>query len=230
MDDNGLARIIAEAQRGDPAAHEALVDRYAKRLYGFFYRVLGQRNDAEDLMQEVFLRVVRMIAAYRDDGRFEPWLFRIAANLARDRIRTVRRTPTRVALDNDDGEGPSSFDAASTEDSAPHLRMEREEESDRLNAALAQLPEWEREVVMLRHFSQLSFKEIADLMGTPLGTALARAHRGLERLRQIMEGTGMPGGAESPEGRFDPGIAAEGGCGPSRSRAAAVQRNDRGSG
>lgn len=183
--DESLTRIIADAQRGDAAAHEALVDRYASRLYGFFYRLLGNRDDAEDLMQEVFLRLVRMIAAYRDDGRFEPWLFRIAANLARDKIRSARRTPPRVSLETSEGEGiERDWDS---NEGGPDARMERAEDVDRLNAALARLPEWEREVILLRHFSQLSFKEIADLMGTPLGTALARAHRGLEHLKELMD-------------------------------------------
>lgn len=198
VEPSALARIIADAQRGDPAAHEALVDRYSGRLYGFFYRLLGRRDDAEDLMQEVFLRLVRMLAAYRDDGRFEPWLFRIAANLARDRIRSNRRTPLRVSLDGD--EADEFAPQADAGDDGPSRRMEREEDADRLNAALASLPEWEREVLMLRHFSHMSFKEIADLMGTPLGTALARAHRGLERLKELMSGDASPGESRETHG------------------------------
>src|SRR5262245_10493020 len=95
VDGKPLAAIIAGAQRGDAAALEALVDRYSSRLFGFFFRMGGRRDEAEDQMQEVFVRLVRMIGSYKDDGRFESWLFRIAANLARDRIRRSRRSPVR---------------------------------------------------------------------------------------------------------------------------------------
>ncbi|MCK6486224.1 MAG: sigma-70 family RNA polymerase sigma factor [Phycisphaerae bacterium] len=186
MNDESLRVIIAGAQRGDRAALAALVERYAGRLFGFFYHMTGRRDDAEEMMQEVFLRVVRMIGAYSDHGRFEPWLFRIAANLTRDRIRRDRRSPMVCVTESDEPDGdplPGAFT-----DESPADRSEQNEEIDRLNAALAQLPEAERQVVMLRHFSQMSFKEIAELMGTPLGTALARAHRGLARLRVLMEG------------------------------------------
>lgn len=186
MNDESLRVIIAGAQRGDQAALAALVDRYAGRLFGFFYRMTGRRDDAEEMMQEVFLRVVRMIGAYSDQGRFEPWLFRIAANLTRDRIRRDRRSPLVSMAEPDDPDAdplPGAFTAQT-----PTELTEQSEEIDRLNAALTRLPEAERQVVMLRHFSQMSFKEIAELMGTPLGTALARAHRGLARLRTLMEG------------------------------------------
>ena len=185
MDERPLAAIIAQAQRGDAAALEALVDRYGHRLFGFFYRLAGHRNDAEDLTQEVFVRVVRMVAAYKDDGRFEAWLFRIAANLARDRIRRSRRMPPRLLTDSDDSAEDPLLDVA--HDASPAEPLERAEDVDRLNAALEQLPDAEREIIMLRHFSQLSFKEIADMLGLPLGTALARSHRGLLRLRGLME-------------------------------------------
>lgn len=186
MDGKPLAAIIADAQRGDPAALSALVDQYSDRLFGFFFRMAGHRTEAEDLMQEVFLRVVRMIGSYKDEGRFEPWLFRIAANLARDRIRRIRRSPARMTAAGDDPEGDPLSEIAG-EAERPDHPLERSEDVERLNAALEQLPDGEREVIMLRHFSQLSFKAIAELLSVPLGTALARSHRGLQRLRNLME-------------------------------------------
>ncbi len=192
MEGEALAEAIRSAQRGDSRAYDQLVDWYSGRLFGFLFRLTGSRHDAEDLMQEVFVRLVRMIAAYSHDGRFEAWLFRIAANLARDRarraVRSPRATPGGGTGGYDDGAAGDPFeDIADRPQESGLSRMQAAEDSDRLNAALAALSESEREVILLRHFSQLSFKEIADLMNTPLGTALARGHRGLQRLRELME-------------------------------------------
>lgn len=187
-----LEAVIERAQRLDPDAFDTLVDAYGQRLFGFLYRFTQAREEAEDLLQEVFLRVVRTLPDYTHEGRFEGWLFRIAANLARDRIRRVRRRPTIVSMSSGDDEsndpehGPD-WDHADERESSPEQPAIHREEVDRMHTALAQLPDAEREVIMLRHYSVLSFAEIAELMGTPLGTALARAHRGLAKLRKIME-------------------------------------------
>lgn len=188
-----LDQIIRQAQNRDPAALDALVERYSSRLYGFVFRFTSSRDDSEDLVQEVFVRVVRMIGQYEHDGRFEAWLFRIAANLARDRVRKLGRTPRTGSLDDmtdADGHGRGEIESPRLLDPArPDGGMEFDEDVDRLQIALRQLPAAEREVVMLRHFSELSFADIAEIMGTPLGTALARAHRGLAKLRKLMEST-----------------------------------------
>ncbi|MFH1573590.1 MAG: sigma-70 family RNA polymerase sigma factor [Acidobacteriota bacterium] len=188
-----LAALIERAQRLDPDAYDALVDAYGQRLFGFLYRMTGNREDAEDLLQEVFLRMVRMLGRYTHQGRFEAWLFRIAANLGRDRIRGARRTPTVISMsggtaDEGDSVSEADWERAAPDDARPDEPLVRREQIGRLEAALGQLSEAEREVIMLRHYSELSFAEIARVMDTPLGTALARAHRGLARLRRIMEG------------------------------------------
>ncbi len=189
MDSDALAAAILGAQRGNAVSFDLLVDQFSGRVFGFLYRLTGSRSDSEDLMQEVFVRLVRMIGAYQHDGRFEAWLFRIAANLCRDRVRKAMRTPKHFSIDaGSDGEGESSASAlippAATDGADAGLI--RREDVDALGRALAELPEAERMVIMLRHFSDMSFREIAETMGTPLGTALARAHRALARLRELM--------------------------------------------
>lgn len=190
MDGESLDQAIKGAQHGDGASMDLLVEHFAGRVFGFLFRMTGSRHDAEDLMQEVFVRLVRMIGVYQHDGRFEAWIFRIAANLVRDRLRRARRGPRFVA-----GALSSDADAVDRSDNGEDFvgvevpvdaGLVLSEELDALNAALARLPEAEREVVMLRHFSQMSFREIAEATGVPLGTALARGHRGLNRLREIM--------------------------------------------
>ena len=186
------ADLIHRAKRLEPAAFDTLIDAYSKPLYGYFYRLTGSRNEAEDLLQELFVRVVRSIRRYRDDGRFEAWIYRIAANLVRDGLRkqkTARahfRQPQTPAEDDSEQADPLSK-LPDTSDDGPAARMSRTEQTDLLQVALDRLPDHERETICLRHFSQMSFQQIADLLDVPLGTVLARAHRGLKRLRELME-------------------------------------------
>ncbi len=187
-----LAELVGRAQQLDEEALERIVELYSPRLYGFAYRLTGKRLEAEDLVQDVFVRLIGTISKYVHDGRFDAWLFRIAVNLVRDRLRQLRRNPLqRLGLaavsQDDDGDEPGAEAIRKPEEKDPERRMEVVEELDRLQQALARLPQPEREVVMLRHYGDLSFAEIARLMETPLGTALARAHRGLVKLREWME-------------------------------------------
>ncbi|NOX58488.1 MAG: RNA polymerase sigma factor [Planctomycetes bacterium] len=186
---NELADLIRRAQVRDPAAFDSLIDAYGVRLHGYLFRLTGSRDDADDLLQELFLRVVRMIRSYEHDSRFEGWLFRIATNLVRDRIRRAGRGPQVVSLqpaDNDDGGRLRLAEPDDPMAPSPDASMQLADDVDALQKGLAQLPEAEREVIMLRHFSDLSFAEISTAMGTPLGTALARAHRGLAKLKAFM--------------------------------------------
>lgn len=185
---NQWESIIRRAQSLDPEAFDAIVGEYSVRLYGFLRRLMGGREDAEELVQEVFVRVVRTIGDYEHDGRFEAWLFRIARNLARDDFRRQRRSPGIVSLDGAPlGDSFGSDDPIDPTDQRPFGGLERSEDADRLQVALNRLPEAEREVILMRHYGQMSFQDIAETMGTPLGTALARAHRGLAKLRAWME-------------------------------------------
>ncbi|HNQ22805.1 MAG TPA: sigma-70 family RNA polymerase sigma factor [Phycisphaerae bacterium] len=186
-----LPSMIRRAQRLEPEAFEWLVDAYSARLYGFLWRLTGNRAEAEDLVQEVFVRVVRAIGGYQEDGRFDAWLFRIAANLARDRIRRLHRGREAAFVDEEEGEEPVevSRERAATEvvHADPSAALELGEDMERLERALTTLPSAERQVILLRHYGNMSFAEVAEAMGTPLGTALARAHRGLRKLRSVME-------------------------------------------
>lgn len=190
MDAAELTVLIGRAQKREAAAFDTLVDLYASRLYGYFYRLTANREDAEDLLQELFVRLVRMIEHYEHDGRFDGWLFRIATNLVRDRVRRSRKARAAGLDPVSARETHESERLANMSDGSilqPIESLNRSEQVDRLQWAIGQLGEAEREVILLRHFSQLSFREIADQMGTPLGTALARAHRGLAHLRGLME-------------------------------------------
>lgn len=189
---SSLDEIIASAQRGQHGAFDKLVEEYAPRLYGFAYRYTGSTPDAEDIAQEVFLKLVRSIATYSHEQHFEAWLFRIAMNVIRDRARTAgRRIQTEsLASISDIAEG--EFDAVANEPDDASSRSDTTsatspEDSQLLHGYINQLPEPERMVILLRHYADLSFAEISNMMDAPLGTSLARAHRGLAKLRQWME-------------------------------------------
>jgi len=180
-----LNDLVRRCQQREVAAFDTLADMYSLRLYGFMYKFTGSREDAQDLTQEVFVRVVRTIADYQHSDRFESWLFRIAANLARDRLRKLRSAPALETW-NEENEQHGSRECV-RKGSGESGDSEQAEAAGRVHACLAKLPDAEREVVLLRFYSDLGFAEIAELMGTPLGTALARAHRGLSKMRGWME-------------------------------------------
>ena len=174
------------AQAGDPGAYRELLDMYGRRLYGYFLRATGSHHDAEDLLGEVMLRLVSKLDKYDDRGRFEPWLFRIAANMVRDRIRRSKANPMPASLSIDSEAGASRADQLMAETGRIDAGLLAEETSEQLQRALLRLDETTREMILVRHFGQMSFKEIADLFQCPLGTALARVHRGLKALRRMM--------------------------------------------
>lgn len=189
-----LYDALRRASQHDPDALHTLVDAYHSRVFGLLYRLTGLREVAEDLLQETFLRLVRTIGRFspaREDGdglkQFEAWLFRIAANLARDHARRMRRRGPVGSLEAtvDNGE-PAAFDSAASPQPPPDERLMNLEAGERLTTSLAKLTDAEREIILLRHFSDLSFREIAAMLDVPLGTALARAHRALGRLRAEM--------------------------------------------
>ena len=189
MDPQRLRATIRQAQAGQPQAFEALLEAYGPRLFGYFYRATGRQHDAEDLLSEMMLRLVRRLGTYDDRGRFEPWLFRIAANMVRDRIRRVKASPPPASLSADDGEGGTSMGDQLAGQNVPiESGLLAAEASAELREALDKLDPTTREMILLRHFGEMSFREIADLLGCPLGTVLARVHRGVKALRKIMVG------------------------------------------
>lgn len=176
-----LTALVSLAKAGHSPAVEQLVETYAPRLYGLLYRMTGSTADAEDLLQETFVKMLRGLVIYQEDGRFEPWLFSIAANLARDWLRRKNRPAAAATAD------AAELANATADDPGPEMPLIRAEECDRLQRALRELSPNEREMVVLRFFSDLPFKEIAAALKIPLGTALARAHRALKHLRQRLQ-------------------------------------------
>ena len=159
---------------GDEAAFERLVDRHQRAVLHLCQRLLGQ-EESKDLFQEVFLQAYRSLPQLRAAGAFRNWLFRIAVRRARRRI-AARRPP--LAVENAD-----VFAAPRANDP-----LELDEDVERLRGALALLPERQREVVVLRHYHELSFAEIAGVLSIREDAARANHYHGLKRLRRELHG------------------------------------------
>jgi RNA polymerase sigma-70 factor, ECF subfamily len=189
MDARAIAELLARCQAGDKTAWDTLVDAYWQRLFGYALRATGNAELAQDLVQETFLRIVQRLGRYDDQGKFEAWLFRILVNLVRDHGRSRSRHPTQSTVIESDGERIEMTDEVAGKVPAPHEPLHHREEVDALQAALRKLPEGDRQILMLRHFADMPFKDIARTLNCPIGTVLARAHRALGKLRGLMEVT-----------------------------------------
>jgi RNA polymerase sigma-70 factor (ECF subfamily) len=182
------ADLLERARRRESAALDLIVQTYSRRLFGLLVRMTDRRDQAEELLQETFLRMVRTIDTYQHSDRFESWLFRIAANLARDVRRRRRRRGPELSLAADDG---GSFDDPALLDTrlpGPEDGIVALERREALSRGLQKLTDEQREILALRHEGELSFREIAELLNIPLGTALARAHRALQKLKAEIMG------------------------------------------
>lgn len=174
-----LAALVARASEGSERAWEDLVHRYARRVYAMANAKLRRPELAEEITQSVFVTLATKLRSdgYAEMGRFEPWLFRVTMNRVRDEIRRAKRQA--VAHD------PSSF-AEMTSPQAHESGIDAKASAD-LRHAIATLNDTDREVVDLRHTGQMNFKDIAAMLGEPLGTVLARHHRALKKLKAALE-------------------------------------------
>lgn len=173
----GLTALLERAASGEDSAWSDLVRIYGRRVFALARSRLSSNEAAEEVTQSVFVTVARKVTGgeYRESGRFEAWLFRVAMNRVRDEIRRRRRS-----MVESNGHDPVWAGAAGGSGLS-------QEDLSSLRGALATLSEADREIIELRHHGQLSFREIADLTGEPMGTLLARHHRALRKLRELME-------------------------------------------
>jgi RNA polymerase sigma-70 factor (ECF subfamily) len=171
------AELMRRWQRGDAAAVTALVDRWQQPVARFLLRLVGRPDRVPDMCQEVFLRLVRAAPRYRETGRFSTWLFQIALNVARDAGRQHRPV---VELEEDSGRLRSRL--ASRLATGPEV-CERRELADLVTRAVAELPPPLREVLALRHDRDMSFEEMARVLGVPASTLKSRFAAALNRLR-----------------------------------------------
>ncbi len=173
---NDLARIITGCQDGDAKCFAQVVDMYASRCYGYFYRLTGNNDISDELLSELFVKLVEKIGSYKG-GSFESWLFKIASNIFHDYLRSKQRRKKLIEAQI------TGFESGTIEP-----KQSGGELADKLQIQLGRLDEDTKELIMLRFYSQLSFKEIAQVRSEPIGTTLAKTHRAIKKLRQFMEG------------------------------------------
>ncbi len=178
------SKLVALYKAGSEEAFEQLVNRHKAKIYTAIYLIVKDRYTAEDLLQETFVKVVNTIKSgrYNEEGKFLPWVMRIGHNLSIDYFRKTRRYPTVIMED-----GANVFNTLNfSEDSAESVQI-RKDTHTLLKELIRELPDAQREVLIMRHYMELSFKEIADSTGVSINTALGRMRYALINLRKMME-------------------------------------------
>lgn len=191
---------LLEALRSDSAeevetAFETLVGRWRKPLLNFFYRLLWDRAAAEDLTQEVFLKVYRRRKEYKPQAKFSTYLYRIGRNCWVDYMRRTKRERKHLSLDTEwEGNGDEGNEGGKTlrerlasPRSEPRLEAQKEERSEALVEAVGALSEEHREVFILSAVQGLSYDETAKTVGVPVGTVKSRMHHAVKRLRERLK-------------------------------------------
>ncbi|HNT98323.1 MAG TPA: sigma-70 family RNA polymerase sigma factor [Elusimicrobiales bacterium] len=191
------AELVRSFRGGDEAALGELIERYRDRLYAYLRRLAGDAARADDMFQDTWVKVARNIGAYREESKFSAWLFSVAHNTAMDALR--RRRPDNVSLDAASAGdtmrhgvpvpfGRPLSEVIASAEPGPEASYAASESRRTIDAALAALSPEQREVFLLRHYSGMSFREIAEALGVPIGTVLARASRAAAKLREKLAG------------------------------------------
>ncbi len=176
--------LITLYRNGNEAAFNLLVDRYHSKVFTTIFLIVKDQDVAEDLLQDVFVKVLHTLNSdkYNEEGKFQPWVMRIAHNLAIDHFRKAKRYPTILLED-----GSNLFNTLSfAEDSSEEQRI-KEETLAFVRNLIDELPEAQKEVVIMRHYLDMSFQEIAEKTGVSINTALGRMRYALNHIRKKMK-------------------------------------------
>jgi len=181
------ASLVERCRANDEAAFNEVVARYKTKVYNYIYRMTGSSDDAEDLTQEVFIRMYTSIESFRSQSSLNTWLFRIASNLCIDRFRRAKNRTAAFSLDDPIGQGETTHEVAD-HTYEPQRLLENGEMADQIQRALAQLPEKLRAALLLHDIEGLPYEEIAQVVGCPLGTVKSRLFNARMQLRQRLTG------------------------------------------
>src|SRR5512132_443306 len=189
--------LIEQCLSGDQVAWETIVRQNWRKVFNVAYKFVGKHDEAEDLTQDIFLKIFRALDSFDRRANFQTWIISIARNLCIDHYRSVRKERETIAREVDAGElSPASAEAS------PLLQLERSDLRAFLKRALDHLPETLRTAVVLRDLHELSYQEIADQLHLPEGTVKSRINRGrLELARQIRRMQAQTAGGISPAAR-----------------------------
>ncbi len=177
--------LVEQCLDGDPEAFALLVDRYRTRVFSVLLRMVGNWEDAQDLAQEAFVRAYNGLHTFDGSQRFAPWLFRVATNHCISALRR-KRLPTVPLVTEEDGEAREIQLPDLSGD--PETVLLRRERSREIEDAVLALPERYRAAVLLYHMEEMSYEEIAQVLGVPLNTVRTYLHRARAQLRQALQG------------------------------------------
>ena len=185
--------LVERTRQGDLKAFNILVRRWEKSIYNFVYRFVGQHEEAQDLCQETFIKVYEKLDGLKDTSRFSRWLYTIAANLSRDRLKRadVKRTVSMEAYEASEPARllPSTLPLPA--ESGPDADLQRAEVKDIVLRALQYLPEPQRLALVLRTYHGMTTAEIAELTGEPPGTIRSRVFHGLKKMQAALDEMGL---------------------------------------
>ncbi|MEY3416480.1 MAG: hypothetical protein RL060_591 [Bacteroidota bacterium] len=182
------AELLSHYKQGNEKAFEVLLRRHKSKIYSTIFTIVKDQYIAEDLMQDVFIKIVDIIRSgrYNEEGKFIQWAARMAHNLAIDHFRRNKRYPTIVLEEGMSVFNSLNFAEASIED----VRI-KDETHTSLRNMIQTLPEPQREVLLMRHYAEMSFHEIAEATGVSINTSLGRMRYALINLRKLMEKTNV---------------------------------------
>ncbi len=181
--------LMLRVQQGDTACFDLLVERYKVRLFNYLLRLVGNRDDAEEIAQEAFVKAYIHAGKYKTIAKFSTWLYTIATNLVRNRMRAKSRRPQMVPLWGTGSKDSDEEKQIDLEDNSrsPEDTMNDSELGQVISEAIQQIPEKYRTSFVLREINQLSYEEIAAVTGLKLGTVRSRINRARNYFRQIVE-------------------------------------------
>lgn len=176
-------QLVKSFQEGSNSALEVLVNRHKDKIFTSINILVKDKYLAEDLFQDVFIKIIDTLRSHRynEEGKFLPWAMRIAHNLCVDHFRKVKRTPTITTSDDRD-----IFEVINVVQAAADKEMIKGQSHTAVRRVLDMLPEDQREVIIFRHYADLSFKEIAKMTNCSINTALGRMRYGLLNMRKII--------------------------------------------
>ena len=183
--------LVISVRSGDHQSLGVLVARWERPLFCFAYRMLQRQEDARDICQETFLRVLKKAHRFREGSKFSTWMYQIALNLCRDQLRKRRRWSTILAEDrelNEQTDIPPDVRLASDD---PSRQVEKRQKTRALQLALKEIPPEQREVLIMKEYEGLKFKEIAEILDAPESTVKSRMYYGLTGLKTALSRQGI---------------------------------------
>ncbi len=188
MEQRSDEELLAGSLRGHKGDFKTLLERYEGELFNYLYHTTGDRQVAEDLFQETFLQVFSHIERFRPGAMFRPWVYTIAANLARDEMRRRRRRKS-LSLDAEVGSGEETklADLVSANTVEPEEQVFQEEAASVATELVEELPDNLKEVVVLYFYNDMKYTEISETLGLPMGTVKSRLYRAMHEMSAALK-------------------------------------------